>query len=96
MMAFLNVDLIFKQNVLPHRVAELHRLHDEKDVLFQRAKNENPLFLLWELKTIEYAMQRAWGFELNPVRHTWKYLMPNTPIRPRPGSWASKYLGGLT
>ena len=95
-MAFLNVDLIFKQNVTPERVALLHELHDEKDILFERAKTENPKFLLMELCTIEYCMQRAWGFELNPVRHTWKYLMPNTPLRLRPGSWASKYLGGLT
>lgn len=91
----LNEDLIFKQNVTPERIDELHRLHDERAILFERAndKTENPTFLLMELCTIEYAMQRAWGFAPNPFRHTWKYVMPNTPLTLHSGTWASRYLG---
>lgn len=92
-MAPLNPYLILKQNVTPERIARLHWLHDEKDILFERANTENPDFLLMELCSIEYSMQHAWGFKPNPYRHTWKYLMPNTPLTPERGTWASRYLG---
>lgn len=99
-MAPLNVDLIFKQNVTPERIARLHWLHAEKDKIFKEAKileDTNvrgvPRMLVARLCLIEYAMQHAWGFPLNPKRHTWKYLMPNTPFQLKRGSWASRYLG---
>ena len=93
-MASLNEYLIRRYKVTPERVADLHRLHAEKDALFDRAENktESMRFLLLELKVIEYDMQHAWGFVLDTSRHTWKYLMPGTPYTPEPGSWASEYL----
>lgn len=93
-MAHLNVDLIFKQNVTPERVYRLHLLHDLKDGLFRLAKKgANPDRCLMRLRQIEFEMQEAWGWEQDATKHTWKYLMPNTPLAIVSGTWAAEYLG---
>ena len=93
-MAHLNVDLVFKQNVTSERVNRLHLLHDLKYVVFRLAKKgADPDRCLMRLRQIEFEMQEAWGWEQDATKHTWKYLMPNTPLDIVSGTWAAEYLG---
>ncbi len=94
---FINTKMLRDQKCSVVDILNLHELHDQKDDIFERAKaGENMGVLLRELRKVEFAMQDAWHYERDETKHSWKYLIPNSPIRKRilEGSWAEFYLHG--
>lgn len=94
----LNPYLVAAQNLSRVDVAILHELHAKKDVVFEKAEGNRDIdALVAELRVIEFKMQRVWGFTLNGNRHTWKYLMPNSPYLAdlHDNLWATRYLHGM-
>lgn len=97
MVVKLNPYLVAKQGLNRVDIARLIVLHAWKDWIFQRAENGGDVQkLLKELQRIEFAMQAVWGFERDESKHTWKYLMPNTPLEvERSNDWVKCYLGAM-
>ena len=97
MAAYLNPFLLREQNVSLNDFFILQAAHSLKDSIFWLAeRGTDPEVLLPLLEKVEVTMQEAWGFPRDASRHTWKYLMPNTPLTPEPGSWAEAYIGVVT
>ena len=74
----LNPMLVERQGLGEVQVAELKVLHEIKDRIFDVA-NATPdaiPHLRVALMEIEFAMQAAWGFDKDPTKHTWQFLMP--------------------
>lgn len=98
MIVKLNPFLVAKQHLNRVDIARLIVLHGEKDVIFKRAETgEDAYGLLDELRGIEFAMQAVWKFDRDESKHTWKYLMPNSPVSDelRMNFWARMYLHGM-
>lgn len=83
MSVMLNPMLIKLQNLDTAALKKLAELHTRKDDLFTIAEQwnrDNNLKRLLkgakELEQIEFAMQRAWKFEEDSNKHTWKILYP--------------------
>jgi hypothetical protein len=93
----LNPYLVAKQNLNHVDIARLIVLHAYKDWIFARARaGGNTPKLLKELRRIEFAMQAVWKFDRDESKHTWKYLMPNTPANlHRSSDWVKSYLGAM-
>ena len=97
MVVKLNPYLVAKQNLNRVDIARLIVLHAYKDWIFARARAGGDIpKLLKELRRIEFAMQAVWKFDRDESKHTWKYLIPNTPLNiHRSNEWVKKYLGAI-
>ena len=97
MIVRLNPRMVAKQCLCRRDVQRLIVLHAKKDWIFARAAaGEDPVYLLRMLRRIEFAMQAVWKFERDESKHTWKYLMPNTPCDPSKSStWVKVYVAAM-
>lgn len=97
MIVKLNPHLVAQQNLSRVDIARLVVLHAQKDWIFAHARvGGNTVKLLKELERIEYAMQAVWKFDRDETKHTWKYLMPNTPANlHRASEWVKLYVGAM-
>jgi len=93
----MNPHLVAQQNLNRVDITRLVVLHAYKDWIFARAHaGADTVKLLKELERIEFAMQAVWKFDRDASKHTWKYLMPNTPANEhRSSSWAKNYLRAM-
>ena len=91
----LNPYLVISQDLCRVDIAILHELHAKKDVIFEKAESNQDIdALVIELRDLEFKMQEVWGFTVTEDRHTWKYLMPNSPCLDEltGNAWATDYL----
>lgn len=97
MIVKLNPYLVAKQGLNRVDLARLIVLHARKDWIFARARaGHDPHQLLKTLRNIEFAMQAVWKFDRDETKHTWKYLMPNTPLSTeRSSTWVKTYIAGM-
>ena len=97
MIVKLNPQLVAHQNLTRMDIARLIVLHARKDWIFSRARlGGDTVKLLKELERIEYAMQAVWKFDRDATKHTWKYLMPNTPANlHRSSQWVKSYVKAM-
>jgi len=93
----LNPLMVAQQGLNRVDIARLVVLHAWKDWIFERARGGgNPVRLAKELRYVEFAMQAVWKFERDESKHTWKYLMPNSPFNEnRASSWVKRYLQAM-
>ena len=94
----LNPHLVAAQKLSRVDVAILHELHAKKDVIFERAEgNQDIDELVATLRDLEFKMQEVWGFDIDENKHTWRYLMPNSPYLAdlHDNLWATRYLHGM-
>ena len=97
MIVKLNPYLVAQQNLNRVDIARLIVLHARKDWIFTRARaGHDPRKLLNTLRNIEFAMQAVWKFDRDDTKHTWKYLMPNTPVTTERSSvWVKVYVAAM-
>lgn len=76
----LNQRLIHRQGLSDKEVHDLCRLHDKKDLIFEKfaATRSKKVYksLVAELEGIEFAMQKAWKFNQDRNYHTWWNKVP--------------------
>ena len=80
----LNTSLILKQKLNKEEIEEIKRLHVIRLELFdymRRPEVIKDIELLHEcakgMELIEYAMQKAWKFDMDVTKHNWWYRGPN-------------------
>lgn len=75
-----NYRLIERQGLTQGEVLILCRIHDKKDLIFEKIKKARSkkmyTQLSEELEQIEFAMQRAWKFDEDRKHHTWWCQVP--------------------
>ena len=84
-MVTLNPVLVKQQQVHPEQIDQLYGLHEDKDNIFEYAENwttetakgrEKLKIIASHLELVEFAMQLAWGFELDRTKHSWWCELP--------------------
>ena len=65
----LNPFLVAQKKLTEGEVAEIIRLHVEKDHLLDRIEKSGDRGILREIEDVEYKLQEAWGFPRNRSYH---------------------------
>lgn len=96
----LNPYLIERQGLTDADVAEIVRLHNVRENVFKDLETLTPTedagmirVCVSMVENLEFALQRAWKFEVTKSMHTWWFLSPHCSC-PKNENWAVFFNGG--
>lgn len=96
----LNPHLIAQQKLTDAEIEEIVRLHNVRENVFKEMETLTPTkdarmitVCVSMVENLEYALQRAWRFEVTKSMHTWWFLSPHCSC-PKDKNWIVFFNGG--